>query len=88
MKDCDFLKAFQESVKKTKDIQLYFTRYINIYNDLNKLFQKKFDKSAASKQKIISICENSVFKLKSIKHSFFKGLSETRFLLSNLWIII
>ena len=73
MNDDDFFKAFQENVKESKDIQLYFTRYINIYNDLNKLIQKKFDKSAASKQKIISICENSEFTLINKRHYFFRG---------------
>ena len=73
MKEDDFFREFQENVKKSKDIQLYFTRYVNIYNDLNKLFQKKFDKSAASKQKIISICENSKFTLKNERHNFFKA---------------
>jgi hypothetical protein len=73
MKEDDFLSEFQKYVKKSKDIQLYFTRYVNLYNDLNKLFQKKFDKSAASKQKIISICENSDFTLINKKHNFFRG---------------
>ena len=73
MNDCDFFKAFQENVKKTKDIQLYFNRYVNIYNELKKLFKNKFDKLATSKQKIIYICENSVFNLKNKKHSFFEG---------------
>ena len=73
MNDCDFFKVFQENVKKTKDIQLYFNRYVNIYNELKKLFQKKFDKSAGAKQKIVYICKNSVFKLKNKQHRFFLG---------------
>ena len=72
MKEDDFFKSFQETVKKTKDIEAYFKSYVNIYNDLNKLFQTKFDKSATSKQKIISICENSTFILKNQRHNFFK----------------
>lgn len=51
MKEDDFFGAFKEGVKKTKGIEVYFKRYINIYNDLIKLFQTKFDKSATSKQK-------------------------------------
>ena len=74
MKDDDFFRAFEENVKESKDIQLYFTKYINIYNDLNKLFQKKFDKSAASKQKIISICEDSKFEFLNKRHYFFRGI--------------
>ena len=72
MKEDDFFGAFKEGVKKTKGIEVYFKRYINIYNDLIKLFQTKFDKSATSKQKIISICENSTFILKNQRHNFFK----------------
>ena len=60
-KDKDFFKLFKENVEKNKDIEIYFTRYVNTYNDLNKLFQNTFDKSATSKQIIISICANSVF---------------------------
>ena len=73
MKDSDFFKIFKEKVKETKDIQLYFSHYVNIYNNLNKLFTEKFDESAASTEKIISICQNSVFILKNKLHHFFKG---------------
>ena len=72
-KDKDFFKLFKENVEKNKDIEIYFTRYVNAYNDLNKLFQNTFDKSAISKQIIISICANSVFILKNKGHNFFKG---------------
>ena len=37
-KDKDFFKLFKENVEKNKDIEIYFTRYVNTYNDLNKLF--------------------------------------------------
>ena len=73
MKDYDFFKSFKENVKKTKDIQIYLARYVNIYNELNKLFTENFDKSASSTNKIISICKNSVFILKNKQHNFFKG---------------
>ena len=73
MNDADFFRKFQENVKESKGIQLYFTKYVNIYNDLNKLYQNKFDKSAASKQKIISICMNSEFTFINKKHYFYRG---------------
>ena len=69
----DFFRAFQENFKESKDIQFYFARYLNIYNNINKLFQNKFDKPSKSRQKIISICENSKFTLINKRLYFFRG---------------
>ena len=73
MNDCKFFESFQESVKTYEKIEFYFQKYIDNYAQLNDLFQMSFDKSGASKSKILSICENSEFTLKNEKGKFFKG---------------
>ena len=72
-KDDEFFKLFEEEVKKTPKIEIIFKKYISAYKALSDLFKKKFDKSAASKYKILAICQNSNFILKNIKKEFFKG---------------
>ena len=73
MKDFDFFEKFQKEVKYSPNIEIYFIKYVKIYKDLNELYQKRFEKSEASKYKILAICENSKFKFKNKKKHFFRG---------------
>ena len=72
MLDDDFIILFQKEVKKSKDIELYFSKYINNFSELKNLFDLNFDKSSTAKNKIISICRKSLFTFKNKKKEFFE----------------
>ena len=64
--DDKFLMLLKKEVEKFKDIEIYFNKYVNNYDELKNLFETKFDKSTASKKIIISILENSKFTIKNV----------------------
>ena len=74
MKDSDIIYSFIKKLENYKNIEKYFTQYVNNYQELeNLLFFYSFDISKGSKQKIALICHKSTFILKSVKNEFFIG---------------
>ena len=73
-KDIDIINLFRKEAEKSKDIEIYFERYINNYSELKSFVDYGFDKSEASKKIISFICEKSIFTLTNIKDKFFKGI--------------
>ena len=73
MNDAKLISTFIEKIGNYKNIEIYFTQYVNNYQELKNLFSSVFDKSEASKQKIALICKNSIFILKNVKNKFFNG---------------
>jgi len=73
MNDSDIVCSFVKEIGKFKNIEIYFTQYVNNFQELKNLFSYGLDKSEASKQKISLICQNSTFILKNKKNKFFEG---------------
>ena len=73
MEDVKFFQLLKKKVEENNNITLYFTKYANNFIELKNLFESSFDKSAASKRIINSICEDSEFILKNKKRKFFSG---------------
>ena len=73
MEDVKFFQLLKKKVEENNNITLYFTKYANNFIELKNLFESSFDKSAASKRIINSICEDSEFIIKNKKRKFFSG---------------
>ena len=73
MNDSDIVSSFIKEIGKYKNMEIYFTQYVNNYIELKNLFSYGLDKSEASKQKIALICHKSIFVLKNVKNQFFDG---------------
>ena len=61
MNDLDIIISFIKKIENYKNIEIYFTQYVNNYQELKNLFFYGLDKSEASKQKIALICHKSIF---------------------------
>ena len=73
MNDSDIICSFVKEIGKFQNIEIYFTQYVNNYQELKNLFSYGFDIIEASKQKIPLICHKSTFILKNVKNEFFNG---------------
>ena len=72
--DIEGLQSFKEKVENAdNNIDILITNYVNNYPEIKSLFESGYDKSEASKQKILLICKKSKFVLTNIKGKFFKG---------------
>ena len=73
-KDIDIIKSFKKEVEnsKDKDIEICFNRFVNNYSEIKSLVDYGFDKSEASKKKVLLLCKESKFILTNIKNNFFK----------------
>jgi len=73
MNDSDIVNSFIKTIGNYKNMEIYFAKYVNNYQELKNLFFYGLDKSEASKQKISLICHKSIFILKNVKNEFFNG---------------
>ena len=74
MNDSDIIFSFIKKLENYKNIEIYFTRYVNNYQELKDLFFfYGLDIPEDSKQKIALICHKSRFILKNVKNEFFNG---------------
>jgi len=71
--DIEGLQSFKEKVEDDNNIEILLTNYVNNYPEIKSLFESGYDKSEASKQKILLICKKSKFILANIKGKFFEG---------------
>jgi len=74
MKDYELIEKAKSSNLMSKNLQINFNNFINHFDDIKEIIKEKFDKSEASRQKIIYISKKSIFRLSTIeKEKFFEG---------------
>ena len=74
MKDYELIEKAKSSKLICENLKLNFKNFIEHFDDINRIIKEKFDKSEASRQKIIYISQYSYFQLSSISKNFFEGI--------------
>ena len=74
IQDIKLIKLFVKNIKdSTEELMAIFTSYANNFEQIKRLYDSRLDKSEASRQKIESILQKSIFILSSEKNKFFEG---------------